>query len=186
MSLHAPPAAGEHQQRMGQHTAPVMDRGAPAAAAGRHRQSPPQPHTVSETPRSEQPRAPNHPTPATGQTRILDTADLHRGNASLPGIETCTHTRIIPPQRGSSADAHPHHPTTREQSGLESRILKRLDGRDYSMAKLCEDALDETIYKETHVKPVVDRLIEQRKVELASTGRSYEDRILRLAEQRLF
>ncbi|MCY3559564.1 MAG: hypothetical protein OXH20_00070 [bacterium] len=54
------------------------------------------------------------------------------------------------------------------------------------MAKLCEDALDETIYKETHVKPVVDRLIEQRKVELASTGRSYEDRILRLAEQRLF
>jgi len=69
---------------------------------------------------------------------------------------------------------------------LESRILELLGGRDHSMAELCEDALLETIYKESDVKPVMDRLIEQRIVELARTGRSYEDRILRLAEQRLF
>ena len=69
---------------------------------------------------------------------------------------------------------------------LESRILELLGGRDYSMAELCEDALLETIYRETDVKPVVDRLREQRKVELAHTGRSYADRILRLAEQQLF
>ena len=69
---------------------------------------------------------------------------------------------------------------------LESRILELLGRTDYSMAELCEDALLETIYRETHVKPVVDALIAQRKVELARTGRSYADRILRLAEQRLF
>lgn len=69
---------------------------------------------------------------------------------------------------------------------LESRILELLDGRDYSMEEICEDALLETIYKETHVKPAVDRLIGQRKVELARTGRSYADRVLRLAERQLF
>ena len=57
---------------------------------------------------------------------------------------------------------------------------------DYSMAKLREDALLQTIYKETHVTPAVARLIEQRKVEPVSTGRSYADRILRLAPPRLF
>ena len=69
---------------------------------------------------------------------------------------------------------------------LESRILELLGGRDHNMAELCEDALFETIYKETHVKPVVDRLIEQRKVDQVSTGRSYADRVLRLAEPQLF
>ena len=44
----------------------------------------------------------------------------------------------------------------------------------------------ETIYKETHVKPVVDPLIAQRRVELVRTGRSYADRVLRLAERQLF
>ena len=69
---------------------------------------------------------------------------------------------------------------------LESRILELLGGRDYSMAELCEDALLKTIYKETHVKPVVDRLITQRRVDQVRTGRSYADRVLRLAEQQLF
>ena len=69
---------------------------------------------------------------------------------------------------------------------LESRILGLLDGRDYSMAELCEDALLETIYRETDVKPAVDRLVDQRKVDQVSTGRSYADRVLRLAAQQLF
>ena len=69
---------------------------------------------------------------------------------------------------------------------LEGRILQLLRERDYSMAELGEHALLETVYKETHVKPVVDRLREQRKVEPVRTGRSYADRVLRLAERRLF
>ena len=69
---------------------------------------------------------------------------------------------------------------------LESRILGLLDGRDYSMAELCEDALLETIYRETDVKPAVDRLVDQRKVDQVSTGRSYADRVLCLAAQQLF
>ena len=69
---------------------------------------------------------------------------------------------------------------------LESRVLELLGGRDYSMAELCEHALLETIYKETHVKPVVDRLIAQRSVNQVRTGRSYADRMLRLAAGQLF
>lgn len=69
---------------------------------------------------------------------------------------------------------------------LESRILELLGGRDHNLEELREDALLETIYKKAHVKPVVDRLIEQRKVELVSTGRSYAERVLRLADQQLF
>ena len=69
---------------------------------------------------------------------------------------------------------------------LESRILKLLGGRDYNMAELAKDALLETIYKEAHVKPAVDRLIEQRKVDQVSTGRPFADRLLRLAEPQLF
>ena len=69
---------------------------------------------------------------------------------------------------------------------LESRILELLRGGDHSMAELREDALLETIYKKTHVKPVVDRLIVQRRVDQVRTGRSYADRVLRSAEQQLF
>ena len=69
---------------------------------------------------------------------------------------------------------------------LESRILGLLDGRDHSMAELCEDALLETIYRETDVKPAVDRLRDQRKVDQVSTGRSYTDRVLHLAAPQLF
>ena len=69
---------------------------------------------------------------------------------------------------------------------LERRILVLLDERDHNLAELCEDALVETIYKKTHVKPVVDRLIDQRKVDQVSKGRSYADRVFRLAEPRMF
>ena len=69
---------------------------------------------------------------------------------------------------------------------LESRILELLGRRDHTIAELCEDALFETIYKETHVKPAVERLIKKRKVDQVSTGRSYADRMLRLAEPQLF
>ena len=69
---------------------------------------------------------------------------------------------------------------------LASRVLELLGRRDHNLEELCEDALLETIYKTAHVKPVVDRLLEQRKVELMSTGRSYADRAYRLAEPQLF
>ena len=69
---------------------------------------------------------------------------------------------------------------------LERRIRELLGERDHNLAELREDALLETIYKKTHVKPTVDRLIKQRKVEQVSTGQSHVDRVLRLAEPRLF
>ena len=65
-------------------------------------------------------------------------------------------------------------------------IVELLGGRDHSMAELCNHALLETIYKETHVKPVVDSLLEQRRVEQARTGKSYEERVLRLAPLSMF
>jgi three-Cys-motif partner protein len=71
-------------------------------------------------------------------------------------------------------------------SPLATSVLALLDQGERSLADLCRFALLETIYKETHVKPVVDSLIEQRKVELARTGRSYSDRVLRLAQESLF
>jgi hypothetical protein len=69
---------------------------------------------------------------------------------------------------------------------LASGIIQRLEARDHDMAELCQHALLETIYKDTHVKPVVDSLLEQRRVQLIRTGRSYEERVLRLAPASLF
>ncbi len=69
---------------------------------------------------------------------------------------------------------------------LASSIIERLEARDHNMAELCQHALLETIYKDTHVKPVVDLLLERRRVELVRTGRSYEERVLRLAPASLF
>ena len=53
---------------------------------------------------------------------LTHTVTLHLGNASLPGIETRSYTRIIPRQRGFSADAHPHKHPPHEQSGLDDRV----------------------------------------------------------------
>ena len=69
---------------------------------------------------------------------------------------------------------------------LAKSIIELLETREHSMAELCRYALLETIYKDTHVKPVVDSLIGERKVEVARTGRLYEDRVLRLAPTSLF
>ena len=69
---------------------------------------------------------------------------------------------------------------------LESRILELLGGREHSMEELREYALLETIYKKTHVKPAVDRLMEQRRVDQVRTGQAYADRVFRLAERQLF
>lgn len=71
-------------------------------------------------------------------------------------------------------------------TALARIILERLEDGEQSMAQLCRYALLETIFKDTHVKPVVDGLIAERKVEPASTGRSYEERVLRLASPSLF
>ena len=88
-------------------------------------------------------------------------------------------TRVIPTRCLSTS-------CTPDFTPLESRILELLGRRDYNMAELRDDALLETIYKKAHVKPVVDRLIEQRRVEMVHTGRSYADRVLRLAQRQLF
>ena len=60
----------------------------------------------------------NQPTAAALHPHLTHTVTLHLGNASLPGIETRSYTRIIPRQRGFSADAHPHKHPPHEQSGL--------------------------------------------------------------------
>ena len=46
--------------------------------------------------------------------------------------------------------------------------------------------LPDGIYREADVKPVMDRLVDERKVDQVSTGRSYADRVFRLAEPQLF
>ncbi len=69
---------------------------------------------------------------------------------------------------------------------LENRFLELLDERDYNMAEFRKYALLETIYKETHVKDAVDRLIERRRVNQVRTGHSFEDRVFSLAEPQLF
>ena len=60
----------------------------------------------------------NHPATAAFYPHLTHTVTLHLGNASLSGIETRINTRIIPRQRGFSADAHPHKRPPHEQSGL--------------------------------------------------------------------
>ncbi len=69
---------------------------------------------------------------------------------------------------------------------LANSIMELLEVREYNMAELCRHALLETIYKDTHVKPVVDSLLEQGRVQVARTGGSYEERVLRLAPASLF
>ena len=61
--------------------------------------------------------------------------------------------------------------------------MELLGGCDYSLAELCEDALLEMTYKEAHVKPAVDRLLAQHRVVRVRTGRSYADRVFRLAAE---
>ena len=118
------PAAGEHQHRLGQHLAPTMDRRPltrpPHTTRQRRRRTQP----INKHPQSVQPHITNQPAAAAAlYPHLTHTVRLHLGNASLPGTETRVYTRIIPPQRGIPADAHPHHPTPREQSGLDVQTV---------------------------------------------------------------
>jgi len=55
-----------------------------------------------------------------------------------------------------------------------------------SLEALAEYALLETIYKRAHSRTAVDKLLSQGKIESAATGRSYAERIYRLAPASLF
>jgi three-Cys-motif partner protein len=68
---------------------------------------------------------------------------------------------------------------------LANSIIELLEEREHNIAELCRYALLETIYKDTQVKLVVDALLDEGRVERARTGRSYEERVLRLP-RRLF
>jgi three-Cys-motif partner protein len=69
---------------------------------------------------------------------------------------------------------------------LAASVLDQLEAGDVDLAALRRHALLETIYKESHVKPVTDSLLEERKIEQVRTGRSHEERVFRRATPRLF
>ncbi|WP_421122002.1 three-Cys-motif partner protein TcmP [Aquihabitans daechungensis] len=69
---------------------------------------------------------------------------------------------------------------------LANIVMDLLQERERTMEELCQYALLETIYKPTHVKPVVDRLRDQRRVEIPITGRSFADKVVCLAPDTLF
>ncbi|WP_419554573.1 three-Cys-motif partner protein TcmP [Candidatus Poriferisodalis sp.] len=66
---------------------------------------------------------------------------------------------------------------------LENTILELLDEREQSMEELRQHALLETIYKQAHVKPRVDALVAEGKVEQVRTGRSYRERVFARTQQ---
>ena len=112
------PAAGEHQRHLGQHRAPVMDRGALAAVPYRRRQLIAQPQRVRETPQNEQPAIRRDLPPAAYQTHLFHTASVHPGDALLFCTMRAVTTRIVAGQKGLSADAHTHNHNPDEKSGL--------------------------------------------------------------------
>ena len=124
------PAAREHQQRVNQHLAPVMNRR--PLTAGRHnsRQRLPKPQTVSETPQNEQTPMRRDLIAAACHPHITSAATVHLGDAPSSGSDTCLDTRIIPHRRGFSADANPLNAKTRERSGLDShhKVIARAIG----------------------------------------------------------
>lgn len=70
---------------------------------------------------------------------------------------------------------------------LERAFVDLASGRaEISLQAMCDHALRETIYKATHAKPVVDKLVNQHKLELVRTGKSYTERIYKLAAPTLF
>ena len=85
-----------------------------------------------------------------------------------------------------------------EVGGWDGPVFANLDGwgvdTDYEIVQRIGQqqssevliTFEDQFYKETHVKPALGRLGEQGKVEVVRTGRSYADRILRLAKPRLF
>ena len=69
---------------------------------------------------------------------------------------------------------------------LRKEILAQLQDGEKTMEDLCLFALHQTIYREPHVKPIVDVLIEEQKVTKLQTGRSYKEQVLALAPPSLF
>ena len=70
---------------------------------------------------------------------------------------------------------------------LERAFVELAEQRgEVSLEALPTTRLRETIYKGTHAKPTVDRLVEQQRLEAARTGKSYAERIYRPATPRLF
>lgn len=57
---------------------------------------------------------------------------------------------------------------------------------EISLQAMCDHALRETLYKATHAKPVVDKLVSQQELEVVRTGKSYAERIYKLAAPTLF
>ena len=89
-------------------------------------------------------------------------------------------TRVIPTRCLSTS-------CTQNFTPLESRIVGLL-GMDATTAwrSSARTPSWRRSTEKTDVKPAVDRLVDQRKVDQVSTGRSYADRVLRLAAQQLF
>ena len=112
-------AARQHQQRMNQNRAPVMNRGTLPAGRHRRRQRPGQPHSVREPPQSEQARTPHDPVPAACQLRVRDTGRFHLGDAPLNSKMLDSTPCIVAGQRGFSADPHHTNPQPHEESGLK-------------------------------------------------------------------
>jgi hypothetical protein len=70
---------------------------------------------------------------------------------------------------------------------LERAFLELAEQRgEVSLEAFADYALRETIYKGTHAKPTVDRLVDLRWLELARTGKSYAERIYLPAPPSLF
>lgn len=70
---------------------------------------------------------------------------------------------------------------------LERAFVELAEKRgEVSLEALADHALRETIYRGTHAKPTVDRLVEQQRLEPARTGKSYAERMYRAATPRLF
>lgn len=72
-------------------------------------------------------------------------------------------------------------------SALRRAFVQVLEERgEVSLETLASYALTDTIYKPTHAKPAIDRLLEDRQIEAVKTGRSYADRTYRVAPPSLF
>lgn len=72
-------------------------------------------------------------------------------------------------------------------SSLQKAFLDLAEHRgEVSLETLGDHALRETMFKRSHAKPTVDRLVEQRRLEPVRTGKSYAERMYKLATPSLF
>ena len=83
------PAAGEHQHRLGQHLAPIMDRRPLTRPPHTRRQRRRRTQPISKRPQRVQPHMTNQPAAAALYPHLTHTVRLHLGDASLSGIAMC-------------------------------------------------------------------------------------------------